>query len=132
METHPTILFDGVCNFCNRMVNFVIRFDRKDRFRFAPLQSKAGEAFRETYHIPLSVDSFIYIENGKAHVYSTAALKVLIRMGFPWLLMGFFLIVPTFIRDGIYKWIGKNRYGWFGKRDSCMVPTPEIRKKFLD
>jgi predicted DCC family thiol-disulfide oxidoreductase YuxK len=113
------------------MVNFVIRHDKKDRFRFAALQSSAGSYIRNTKNIPDEVDSFIYIENGKAYLYSTAALMVLKRMGWPWAIAAAFLIVPAFLRNAIYKWIAKNRYMWFGKRDSCMIPTPEIRKKFL-
>ncbi len=125
------ILFDGVCNYCNSMVNLVIRRDKNDQFRFAPLQSATGSFLRNKYEIPETVDSFIYIEDEKVYLYSTAALKVCTHLGGLWPLMTVFLIVPGFIRNGIYKWIARNRYVWFGKKDTCMVPTPEVRSKFL-
>ena len=131
MREERIILFDGVCNYCNKMVNLVIRRDKKDRFRFAALQSSTGSFIRHKHKIPDNVDSFIYIENEKVYLYSTAALKVSMKLGGLWPLMGAFFIVPRFIRDSIYKWIASNRYVWFGKKDSCMVPTAEVRAKFL-
>ena len=131
MDNHPTILFDGVCNYCNRMVNFVIRHDKKDRFRFAALQSSTGSYIRNSKNVPDSTDSFIYIENDKVYIYSTAALRVMMRMGWPWKAAAILFIVPAFIRDSVYKWFAKNRYVWFGKKETCMVPSPEIKNKFL-
>lgn len=125
------ILFDGVCNYCNTMVNFSLKRDKKDFLLFAPLQSDAGLALREKYGVAPSVDSFIYIENDKAYLYSTAALKVSKHLSGGWPLMAAFFIVPAFIRDGVYKWIARNRYKWFGKKDTCMIPTPAVRAKFL-
>lgn len=125
------ILFDGVCNYCNTMVNFALKRDKKDFLLFAPLQSDAGLALREKYGVAPSVDSFIYIENDKAYLYSTAALKVSKHLSGGWPLMAAFFIVPAFIRDGVYKWIARNRYKWFGKKDTCMIPTPAVRAKFL-
>jgi predicted DCC family thiol-disulfide oxidoreductase YuxK len=125
------ILFDGVCNYCNTMVNFVIKRDKKDRLRFAPLQSGKGQELRKKYNIADSIDSFIYIENDTASIYSTGALKVCRYLSGAWPLLYGLIIVPLFLRDGIYKWIARNRYKWFGKKETCMIPTPEVRSKFL-
>jgi predicted DCC family thiol-disulfide oxidoreductase YuxK len=125
------ILFDGVCNYCNAMVNFVIKRDKKDRLRFAPLQSDIGQELRKQYNIADSIDSFIYIEKGSANIYSTGALKVCRYLSGAWPLLYGLIIVPVFLRDGIYKWVARNRYKWFGKKETCMIPTPEVRRKFL-
>jgi predicted DCC family thiol-disulfide oxidoreductase YuxK len=125
------ILFDGVCNYCNTMVNFALKRDKKDFLLFTPLQSDAGLALREKYGVAPSVDSFIYIEKEKAYLYSTAALKVSKHLSGAWPLLAAFFIVPPFIRDGVYKWVARNRYKWFGKKDACMIPTPAVRAKFL-
>lgn len=125
------ILFDGVCNYCNTMVNFSLKRDKKNFLLFAPLQSDTGLALREKYGVAPSVDSFIYIENDKAYLYSTAALKVSKHLSGAWPLLGIFFIIPPFIRDGVYKWIARNRYKWFGKKETCMIPTPAVRAKFL-
>jgi predicted DCC family thiol-disulfide oxidoreductase YuxK len=125
------ILFDGVCNYCNAIVNFVIKRDKKDSLLFAPLQSTAGQELRKKYHIADSIDSFIYIENDAAHIYSTGALKVCRHLSGAWPVLYGLIIIPVFIRDGIYKWIARNRYKWFGKKESCMVPSPAVRRKFL-
>jgi predicted DCC family thiol-disulfide oxidoreductase YuxK len=125
------ILFDGVCNYCNTMVNFVIKRDKKDRFLFAPLQSDKGQELRKKYNIADSIDSFIYIEKGSANIYSTGALKVCRYLSGGWPALYALIIVPVFLRDGIYKWVARNRYKWFGKKETCMIPTPAVRRKFL-
>ncbi len=130
-ETAGIILFDGVCNYCNAMVNFVIKRDKKNRFLFAPLQSEKGAELRKKYHIADSIDSFIYIEKGTASIYSTGALKVCRYLSGGWPLLYGLIIVPVFLRDGIYKWVARNRYKWFGKKETCMIPSPEVRQKFL-
>ncbi|RPE08256.1 thiol-disulfide oxidoreductase DCC family protein [Chitinophaga lutea] len=131
MET-ATILFDGVCLFCNASVNFVLRRDRYDRFRFAPLQSPAGEQLLVKYGLnEKKMDSFVLIENDQAFTESTAVLRVARRLGFPWSLAWGLMIVPAFIRNGVYRWIARNRYKWFGKNDQCMVPDEKVRSKFL-
>lgn len=126
------ILFDGVCNFCNSSVNRVIENDPKDIFRFAPLQSEVGQQLLVHYGIDRTMtDSVVYIENGKAYVRSSAALRIARRMkGFYPVLFGF-IIVPPFIRNAVYDLIARNRYKWFGRKDSCMMPTPEVRRKFI-
>jgi len=126
------VLFDGVCNFCNNSINFIIRRDKKDLFRFAPLQSELGEELKRKYSIPEKfMDSVILIENGKVYFKTTAALRIARRLGGGWPLMYGFIIVPPFIRDIVYNIIAKNRYKWWGQRESCMIPTPEVRRKFI-
>lgn len=132
MEEKSVILFDGVCNLCNDAVNFVIDHDRNNHFQFASLQSDFGKSILEKYLLQnLNLDTFVLIENNKAYLKSTAALRVCKRLGFPFLIAFPFIIVPKFIRDGIYNWVAKNRYQWFGKSATCRIPTPELRNKFL-
>jgi len=133
MPNQPIILFDGVCNFCNGAVNFTIKRDKKKRIRFAPLQSEAGNTLLKQYDLPQEeMSSFIFIENGKAYNRSTAALRVCRYLGWLWPLCYGLIIVPKFIRDSIYNWIAKNRYKWFGKREFCMIPTPDVKARFLN
>lgn len=124
------ILFDGVCNLCNRSVQFVIRHDRKQRFLFASLQGPTGRQLVEKFHI--RSDSFVLIEGDKAYIRSAGALRVAGYLDGAWPLLRVFGIVPRFIRDAVYKWIAQKRYGWFGKADSCWVATPDLRSRFLD
>jgi predicted DCC family thiol-disulfide oxidoreductase YuxK len=132
MIDQPIILFDGVCNFCNSSVNFVIKRDKKALIQFATLQSEAGNKILQAFSLPTTeMNSFVFIENGKAFTQSTAALKVCRYLGAGWPLCYGFIIVPKFIRDGIYNWIAKNRYKWFGVKDQCMIPTPEVKARFL-
>lgn len=133
MTEERIILFDGVCNFCNGAVNFVIKRDKKGLIKFAPLQTEHGRQLLEKYNLPqLDMQSFVFIEKGKAYLRSTAALKVCRYLNALWPLCYGFMIVPRFIRDGIYNWVARNRYKWFGQKDSCMVPSPSIRARFLD
>lgn len=126
------ILFDGVCNFCNASVNFVIRRDKHDRFRFAPLQSAVGQALQEQYQLdPAALDTFILVENGRVYGKSTAALKVACRLGFPVNMAYGLMIVPRFLRDAAYRLVAKNRYKWFGRQETCMVPDERVRQKFM-
>ena len=133
MNDRPVILFDGVCNFCNAMVNFIIRQDKKNIFLFATLQSDSGKKLLEQYKIDWKAsDSFVVIANDKAYMKSNAALRLYNKLPWYWKWTQVFWIVPKFIRDGIYNFIAKNRYRWFGKKEECMVPTPAIREKFLN
>lgn len=126
------VLFDGVCNFCNSTINFIIERDRKNRFKFAPLQSETGQKLLDEYGIDkIETDSVVVIENGKAYTHSTAALRVSKNLGGAWSLLYAFVIVPKFIRDFFYKLFAKYRYKLFGKKDACMMPTPEVKQKFL-
>jgi predicted DCC family thiol-disulfide oxidoreductase YuxK len=132
MEESPTILFDGVCNYCNAMVNFAIRNDHNAVLKFAPLQSSAGKSLKEKYNIDSEIDSVIFIEQGKLYTYSEAAIRIARHLTWPAKTLYGLIIVPKFIRQPFYKWIAKNRYRWFGKKDECMVPTPSIKSRFLN
>jgi|UniRef100_UPI00404AA717 predicted DCC family thiol-disulfide oxidoreductase YuxK len=127
------ILFDGVCNLCNSSVQFVIKRDKNDRFRYAALQSEVGQEIIDKFNIDTSkTDSIILYSNEKGISYkSTAALKIASQLGFPTNILSVFLIVPAFIRNVVYDYIAKNRYKWYGKKDHCMIPTPELKSKFL-
>jgi predicted DCC family thiol-disulfide oxidoreductase YuxK len=131
-KKHSIILFDGVCNLCNSSINFVIKRDKSDEFRFTALQEEPGISLLKRHHINTKdTDSIVLIENETVYVKSSAALRVSRKLSGAWPLMYVFVIVPTFIRNGVYDYIAKNRYKWYGKQDSCMIPTPELKKKFL-
>ena len=126
------ILFDGVCNFCNGSVNFIIERDRAGYFKFAPLQSEIGEKLlRENGVDKAQTDSVILIEDGKVYTHSTAALRIARKLEGKWSWFSHLTIVPRFIRDGFYRLFAKYRYKMFGKQEACMLPTPEIRSRFL-
>ncbi len=130
---HPTILFDGVCNFCNGSVNFILARDPRKTFRFAPLQGPTGR--RVLAALGLSADeleTMILVIGSGHYTRSTAALQIARRLRFPWPLLAVLLIVPACLRDIGYRVLARNRYRWFGKREVCMVPSPEIRWRFLD
>lgn len=126
------ILFDGVCNFCNSSVNKIIRHDKKNRFKFAPLQSEIGKKLLAKHSIDSAkIDSIILIENNDAFIKSTAILKISKHLGALYPLAYGFFIIPEFIRNIIYDFIARNRYKWWGKKDSCMIPTMEVKNKFI-
>ncbi|MEO7539737.1 MAG: DCC1-like thiol-disulfide oxidoreductase family protein [Pyrinomonadaceae bacterium] len=125
------VLFDGVCNFCNGAVNFIIRHDRARRFLFAPLQSDIGQELRAEYGIDESVDSIVLIEDNKAYLHSTAGLRVAKDLGGIISLAYALVIVPAFIRDFLYRTFAKYRYTLFGRREICMMPTPDVRERFI-
>jgi predicted DCC family thiol-disulfide oxidoreductase YuxK len=132
-SSDPVILFDGVCNLCNRGVQFIIKKDKKNKFRFAPLQGKTGRELLKKFNLPENVfNSFILVEGGNICSRSTAALRIAKKLGGGWKLFYGFIIIPRFIRDAAYNLVAKNRYKWFGKRDECMIPTPELKERFLD
>lgn len=126
------ILFDGVCNFCDSAVNFVLKQDKKDIFRFAPLQSEAGQKLLQQYNLSTKdFDSFVLIDEGKIYKKSSASLKVMSKLPWYWKEVQIFWVIPSFIRNAIYDFVARNRYKWFGKKDRCMIPTPELRNRFL-
>lgn len=127
------ILFDGVCNLCNGAVRFVIRHDKKERFMFSPLQSPVATALLAG--LPSTVekmDSVVFIENGTIYTRSTAILKIARRLGGGWSLLYGFIIIPPFLRDGIYDIIAKYRYRFFGKQEKCMIPSAADSRRFLE
>ena len=129
---HKIILFDGVCNLCNDSVISVIKNDNKGAFRFAALQTDVGRAIVTKYDIDTSqTDSIILIDGDNYYVKSTAALKIARQLSGGYPLLYAFMIIPRFIRNWVYDIIAKNRYKWFGKKDSCMIPTAALKEKFL-
>ncbi|MDQ3289746.1 MAG: thiol-disulfide oxidoreductase DCC family protein [Bacteroidota bacterium] len=132
-EASPAIiLFDGVCNLCNGFVQFVIRYDQKKYFRFAALQSEAGhKVLQGVQYSNYAFDTVVLVENGKYYTRSTAALRILRHLSGGWPLAYAAIILPAFLRDFIYAGIAKNRYRWFGKQESCLLPTPELKLRFL-
>ena len=130
---HSIILFDGVCNLCNWSVQFVIRHDPKKEFLFASLQSDKAKKLLAEYTIDTNeINSFILLENGKIYTRSIGALRVLKQLKGWSVLFYCFILVPKFIRDGVYNLIAKKRYKLFGRKDECMVPSPEISSRFLN
>ena len=132
-EDKKLILFDGVCNLCNDSVLYVIKHDKKDIFMFAPLQGETGKKIMAHYNIDRSkTDSIIlYSHESGVCFKSTAAIKIASKLGFPRNLLGVFLVIPGFLRNWVYDYIAKHRYKWFGKKDACMIPTPNLKAKFL-
>lgn len=127
------VLFDDKCNLCNRTIQFIIRRDPRGRVRFATLDSDAARTrLNSGEPLPNPPDSIVLLEAKCAYVRSTAALRIARKLRFPWPLLYGFIIVPRPLRDRIYDWIARNRYRWFGRRDACMVPTPELRARFLN
>ncbi len=132
-DQSPILLFDGVCNLCNGFIQFIIKRDKEAVFRFASLQSSVGQTLLKDYHLPTdSVDTVVLIEDRKSYTRSTVPLRIAKRLGGLWSLLYVFILIPPPIRDFIYNWIAKNRYKWFGKEDQCMIPTPDLKKRFLD
>ena len=123
------IFFDGVCNFCNYWVNFVIKRDRQKKLKFTTLQ---GETARQYHSKPRSLSSVILIDKGKAYTQSSAAIRICKYLNGGWKLFYGLIIIPKLIRDYFYIIVARNRYKWFGKKNECMAPTQEIRERFLD
>lgn len=133
MSSNSIILFDGVCNLCNGAVQFIIRHEKTDELRFASLQSAiAGSILQTETQSVLLPDSVVLYDNGKTYFRSSAAIRISSYLKFPFCLFYVFIIVPAPIRDIIYDFIASRRYRWFGKKESCMVPTTDIKSRFLD
>jgi predicted DCC family thiol-disulfide oxidoreductase YuxK len=125
----PVILFDGVCNLCTGSVRFVIERDARKRFRFASLQSPVAERLLGRRD---DLESMVLVQDGEIYRKSTAALRIARRLDGLWPALAIFLVVPRFLRDAVYDWIGRRRYRLFGKRDVCWTPQPELADRFLD
>lgn len=132
-ESSPIILFDGLCNFCSSIVFFTIKRDKNSVFKFAPLQSNAGRYLLKRFNLPTeNHNSFVLVEQNRFFIKSNAVLRVAKRLGGIWSLLYVFMLVPNPIRDFIYDIMAKNRYRWFGRKEECLVPTPDIKNRFLD
>jgi predicted DCC family thiol-disulfide oxidoreductase YuxK len=126
------VLFDGVCNLCNRSVQFILRHDPSDRLKFAALQSDAGrELLRWSGQQPDQLDTLIFIEHGRAYSRSTAVLRIARYLRWPWPAFALLVFLPQQLRDWCYDRVARNRYALFGKSEACMMPTPELRRRFL-
>lgn len=132
MADFSIILFDGVCNLCNSSVNFIIDHDKKNVFRFASLQSDAGQSLLKKFNLNVKdFNSIILVENDKFYERSSAVMKIVKKFPGLWKFLYLFIIIPPPVRNFVYDIIADNRYKWFGKKDSCRVPTPELKEKFL-
>lgn len=133
ISRHAILLFDGVCSLCNGFVNFVIDRDPEGYFKLGALQSDAARPYLDTFEQDLQgLDTMVLIEDGKLYTRSSAALRVLRRLNMPWSLLYGFILVPKGLRDWIYEVVASHRYEWFGQRDQCRRPTPELRQRFLE
>jgi predicted DCC family thiol-disulfide oxidoreductase YuxK len=132
VKTQPIILFDGVCNLCNRSVQYVIRHDPDAVFKFASLQGNTGQQLLKQFGLAdVNMNSFVLIQNDRAYTRSTAALVVAKQLKGVIKLLYAFIIVPPFIRNAVYNMVSKYRYKWFGKKDTCMVPSESLKNRFL-
>jgi len=129
---HPILLFDGVCNLCNGFVQFVIRRDPEAVFRFAPLQSEIGQALSRRAGLSAEeISTVVLFHRGRFFTHSDVALEITRLLPGFWPLLYGLRIIPKPLRDAVYNWVARNRYRWFGRQESCMVPTPELRQRFL-
>lgn len=132
MDSRHIVIFDGVCNFCNGAVNFIINRDPNGIFAFTPMQSELAHELMERYSVPdVGVDTFLLIKNGQCFVFSSAALEITKDLTGLWYFFNVFRVVPKPIRDAIYKMFARNRYKLFGRKDTCMVPSKEVRSRFV-
>jgi predicted DCC family thiol-disulfide oxidoreductase YuxK len=127
----PIVLFDGVCNFCNFWVNFLIDQDKSKKFKFAAYQSDIGQSLLTSAGYTQMPESVMFIYKGKSYTSSSAVLSIAREMPHFWKLLYVFILIPPFIRNPLYNWVAKNRYKWFGKQDACRIPTPDIKSRFL-
>ncbi|MBO9675030.1 MAG: DUF393 domain-containing protein [Sphingobacteriaceae bacterium] len=131
MTRQPVIFFDGVCNLCNSSVQFVIAHEKKDQFKFTPLQGDYAREMLPKFNVDTEkLNTILLLEDGKLYTKSSAALRIARKLDGLIPLLYAFLIVPKFIRDWFYDMIAKNRYKWWGKQESCWLPTPELKSKF--
>ncbi|MCZ2224257.1 MAG: DCC1-like thiol-disulfide oxidoreductase family protein [Chitinophagales bacterium] len=129
---NPIIIFDGVCNYCNKWINFSIKWNKKRNLRYTVMQGETGKILKNHYKIDNTIDSVVFIDKNKAYINSSAVINIAKHLQFPICLLYFLIIVPPFFRDKVYRWIAKNRYKWFGKKDSCMIPSKEIKQLFIE
>lgn len=132
LDAKRIVLFDGVCNLCNGVVQFVLKHDKRDTFHFATLQSEAGQNLLRRHGLPTETfDSFVLVQNDQAWERSDAALQVVRHLGAPWRWLFVFVILPKRLRDALYNFVARHRYRWFGKKKACLLPGPDIAHRFL-
>ena len=130
LNQQEIIFFDGICGLCNKFVDFIIARDAQQKFYFSPLTGTTAQ--KKLGNLPIQVDTVILFSKGKIYIKSNAAIRILSGLGGGWKLTILLLVIPNFIRNYVYDQIAKNRYRWFGKLDSCRIPTAKERKQFLD
>jgi predicted DCC family thiol-disulfide oxidoreductase YuxK len=132
LQVTDIVIFDGVCNLCARSVQFILRHESEPRFQFSPVQSAAGARILGTHGISAAdVDTFVLVSEGKVYTRSTAALRIARHFKGAWQLLRILWVVPRPLRDMLYNFVARNRYTWFGKAESCLVPTPELSARFI-
>lgn len=130
--SHPILVYDGVCVLCNRFIQFVDQRDKQDMFRYATLQAKEGLAIKRKVQDADGIDTVILVHNGEYKMHSSVGIHVFNLLGYPYRLFYPFIFIPPFIRNWVYQIIAANRYTWFGKTDSCLLPDKSMREKLLD
>lgn len=133
-KQHPVVLFDGVCNLCQGSVQFLLTRDGPGRLRFASLQSEAARALLASRGVTLpegDPDSILLVEGERVYSHSDAALRIARHLPGVWRVGAVGLVLPRFLRDAVYRWVARNRYRWFGRTESCWLPTPALRARFL-
>ncbi|MGN1400349.1 MAG: thiol-disulfide oxidoreductase DCC family protein [Bacillus sp. (in: firmicutes)] len=129
---HGIILFDGECNFCSKTVQFILKRDRSAFFQFSSLQGSTGQALLQKNQLPNDLQSIVYIEDSKVYTESDAALRISRHLdGWWWKAASIFRLLPRPLRDPVYRFIARNRYKWWGKAESCRLPNPEERERFI-
>ena len=129
----PVVLFDGICNLCNGSVIFIIRRDAQAKLKFASLQSDYGAGQLKRFNLTASsLDSVLLVKAGRLFQKSNAALEIVAMLDGMWPALYVFKLVPRVMRDFIYEWVAKNRYRWFGKKEACMIPTPDMKSRFVN
>jgi predicted DCC family thiol-disulfide oxidoreductase YuxK len=133
LDEGPILLFDGVCNLCNGIIQFIIKRDPEGRFRYAPLQSEVAKDLLRDCGLPTDrIETFVMIDEGECYTKSSAAIRIATKLGGFYRVAGPFRYIPRPIRDSVYDLVAATRYDIFGRKDQCMVPTPDIEDRFLD
>jgi predicted DCC family thiol-disulfide oxidoreductase YuxK len=131
-EEQSVVLIDGVCHLCQGLVRFIIPRDPKARIRFAPLQSEIGSGLLRSNGLDSGqLSTVVLVENGTAFTESAAVLRIARKLRLPWPVLYLFILVPRPIRDALYRYVARNRYRWFGREEQCLMPTPDIKRRFL-
>lgn len=129
---YKIIIFDGVCLLCNKWVDFLIKHDKKGTLKFVALQSEITQKILSQFEYQAVADTIVYLENSKVFIKSSAVIRIAVQLGFPYSMMAGFYVIPLWIRDIIYDHIARNRYRWFGRKESCRIPEDRIRQRFLN